>query len=155
MVEAIKSLLPTKRLKTNLLKKHEAGVHVFYDGEADELLIQIVPPERETIVHYIEDRNVALLYEARTREIVGLQIEGFQNSFLQKHDTLSKVWTKTVQVKDFGELMLIFQKIQPVIAKEVVKASHQIIEQKNEGLADLLTERFAKTESYASAYNWE
>jgi len=152
MVQMIKSLIPTEKLKINRLREHRGGTHVFYDSRCDALLIQIVPPETETIVHYIDDKNIALLYEAATREIVGLQVEGFKKSFLPKHADVERVWkwSKKIELEDFGDLVLTVEKMEPAIAREVVQASRPVIERKDVELAALLNRSFAGTENYAT-----
>ena len=145
MVEVIKTLFPTKKLKFNRLQK-PSGAHVFYDNDCDALVIQMVPPKTETIVHYIDDENVALVYEADSKEVVGIQVEGFTRSFLPKHANVESVWRHTVQIKDFGDLIVKFKKMEPLVAKEVMRASHTAIEQKNVDLAEILNKNFAESD---------
>lgn len=70
-------LIPFADLKTNRLESHTGSIYsVRYQSGFDAIFILIVPPERATIVHYLDD-HTGLLYEDETLEIVGLQIEAF------------------------------------------------------------------------------
>jgi hypothetical protein len=90
----IQRLVNIDQLKTTHLLQAKAGQlsHYFhYDDVFDAVTILTVPPETETVVHYVDDQ-VALLYMPDTLEIVGLQIEDFEHSFLPRHDRVRRVW---------------------------------------------------------------
>ena len=144
-----KGLVPTKALKTNLLKEERHGVHVYYDKMNDTLLMQIIPPCEETIIHFLEDENVSLIYEAKSKEIVGIQIEGFRTSFVPKHASLEKIWNKRIAIKDFGELLIRVEDDRPLLAKEIVKASRSAISQDNHKLAEVFQKSFETANNYA------
>jgi hypothetical protein len=148
MDAVIKSLFATKKLKTRLLERHRGDVHVFFDRGCDTLIIQAVPPSKETVVHYLGDKNISLLYEAESKEIVGIQVEGFTRSFVPQHARVGEVWTKTISVKDFGDLVVAVEQRQPMIAKEVMQASRPAIEQMDSELASLLDRSFVGRETY-------
>jgi hypothetical protein len=135
----IERLIPTKKLKTTRLAKLAKGkpcIQPFmrYDSEADILILMVVPPDTRTVVHYIDD-HVALLYEHGTLEIVGMQVEGFERSFLPKHASVQRVWSLRESIEelpenmDFGDMILAVERMKPQVAREIVRAS--------EGLADL------------------
>ena len=77
-----------------LAKLAESKPHTLYfqyDKEADILILQFVPREVKTVVHYVDD-HVALLYQAQDLEIVGLQVEAFERSFLPNHEEVRRLW---------------------------------------------------------------
>jgi hypothetical protein len=130
----VNRLVPTKDLKTNflgeLIKGGKQKNFFYYDTDLDELIIMAVPPEMETVVHYIEgEKHVAIIYQADTLEIVGLQIEDFQKGFIPKYSSVEKVWrlSDCIDVKNVGDMMLKVELMQPKIAREVAKASIPLI----------------------------
>ena len=125
---SLERLTPTRKLKTNTLKQYRPGPHaplfVKYDPMFDALKIQIVPLETKTIVHYVDD-HVGLLYMEDDLEIVGLQVEAFEHSFLPSHDAVRRVWrlSDSCKLEDFGDMILAVERAKPEVAREVVKAT--------------------------------
>src|SRR5258707_1936385 len=82
---ALERLVKTSDLKTGFLaaaaKSKHRSIHIDYDKRFDALMLLLVPPETETIVHYVDD-HVALLYRSENLEIVGIQVEEFERGFL-------------------------------------------------------------------------
>jgi len=137
----IKRLVSTDKLKTTRWKKMAEGKQrpqwfSHYDDEFDALLLLIVPPTVETVVHYIDD-HVALVYEHKSREVVGLQIEDFEHSFLPQHAAVERVWRLSdagVKLEDFGDLTLAVKTLERLrdrlehdVAREVVEASVPLV----------------------------
>lgn len=127
------SLISTDQLHTSLIHElAETGrlqTNLFYDPDFDALMLLLVPNDRETIVHYVDD-HVALLVLQEELEVVGLQIEDFRQSFLPSHATVQQVWRLNdtgATLKDFGDLMLTFETLTPRIAREVVKATETLL----------------------------
>ena len=87
----IKRLRDSSELKTTYLRASKpTAPELDYDQAFDALYITFVPPRGKTIVHYpVDEAFIALVYEADSLEIVGLQIENFQGSFLQAHEGFS------------------------------------------------------------------
>ena len=146
MGDAIKPLLATKKLKTNLLSKHRGhgNLTVFeYDSVFDAFLLMVVPPMNELIVHYL-DEHVGLLYEEKSREIIGLQIESFAHRFVPNHVNVQTVWrlNEIIGKRDFGEMITAVEKIKPKIIQEIFKASEPILNQASLKLTTLLKESF-------------
>jgi len=121
------SLISTDQLKTTLLKTFQPGnQHPLFDA----LMILLVPPETETVVHYV-DQHVGLLYTPDNLEIVGLQVEAFERSFLSQHDTVRRVW----RLSDAGDIILAFQKVTPKVAQEVARAAEKVLGKTGQELA--------------------
>ena len=124
----IKRLTQTHDLKTEFLKTfkdHPHQIFVKHDQTFDALLILLVPPDVETVVHYVDNR-VGLLYRPTDLEIVGLQVEAFEHSFLPDHDTVRHVWRLSDtgdELEDFGDLVLAVERRQPEVAREVARAA--------------------------------
>jgi hypothetical protein len=84
---ALDRLVQTDELQVRRLTEATRGAErpqaysVRYHDTFDALLILLIQPQHETIVHYVDD-YVGLVYEAVTMEIVGLQIEAFERAFL-------------------------------------------------------------------------
>jgi hypothetical protein len=143
-MDEIKPLVTNEELKTSLLETlaSDKSGHVFvkYDDVFDALMILVVSPDNETVVHYVDD-HVALLYLADTREIVGLQVEDFVHSFVPQHEAVSRVWRLSgsgVRLEDFGDMILAVEKMKPKVAREVVKATEDVLGEPGAELAALL-----------------
>ena len=85
-------LVKTEHLKFDRLREAtQSGPQpVDYDPADDTLYLCIVSSSTETVVHYIDD-YIGLLYEPESLEVVGLQIEAFQHSFVPAHG-LAATW---------------------------------------------------------------
>lgn len=128
----IERLIPTNQLKTTLLvslKNQRHQLFFQYDREFDALMLQIVSPEVETVVHYIDD-HVALLYRADDLEIVGLQMEDFERSFVPNHVNVQKVWrlseTRT-KLENVADMILAVERQKTMVAREVAKAAEPLV----------------------------
>lgn len=129
----IERLVPTSQLKTTLLarltKESRRRLFISYDREFDALMLLFVSPDTETVVHYLDD-HVALLYEPEMFEIVGIQVEAFEHSFLSAHENVHRVWRLRdagVPLEDFGDIVFAFERIKPRLARELVKATEDIL----------------------------
>lgn len=131
----LKPLIQTDQLKTNLLSRFAKNGHnqifVNYDDDFDALMILIVSPDTETVVHYLDDQ-VALLYEYETREIVGLQVEAFEKIFVPAHSAVERAWRLSdatgSRLDNVGDLLLIVESRKPEVAREVVRAASDLPE---------------------------
>jgi hypothetical protein len=132
----LKPLIATDQLKTSLLaglaKKKPQQCFVNYDDDFDALMILVVSPDTETVVHYL-DEHIALLYQPETLEIVGLQVEAFESNFVPSHSSVQRVWRLSDAVgsklESVGDMLLVVEKIKPEVAREVVNASHDLPEE--------------------------
>jgi hypothetical protein len=89
-----------------------------------------VSPETDTAVHYV-DKNVALIFNIESKEVVGIQVEDFEKVFLPVHAALNRAWRLSniigsKQIQDFGEIAIVFEEAKPIIAREVIKASELV-----------------------------
>jgi hypothetical protein len=132
-MDKTKNLVSTEDLRTTLIeqlaKEGRQSLFVKYDSAFDALIVLIVSPELETVVHYVDD-HVALLYLPDTLEIVGLQVEDFEHSFVPQHEALSRLWRLSdtgIKLDNFGDMILAVEKIRPAVAREVVKATEAIL----------------------------
>lgn len=130
----------TNELKTDLLnelaKSGGVKLQVVYDKAFDSITIRFVP-DKVGVVHYI-DNDVALLYEPDNKQIVGMQIDDFATDFLPRHAALQKVWklsesdARIESLGDLGDLMIRMEHRKSEAAKEIVKATEDLLE--NEGV---------------------
>ncbi len=130
----IEALVRTSELKTNRLSssgskaeaKHVHSIH--YDDLADTLTILLIQPHDSVVVHYLDD-HVGFLYEDKSLEIVGLQVDAFEKGFLPKSRSIQRVWmgAEYEGVKDFGQLSIAFERAEPQVVREVVKAARPIL----------------------------
>jgi len=130
-MDKIKSLINTSQLKTNYLSSiREQNKLLFnYEKDSDILIMLFVSPEVETTVHYL-DRNVAILYESKNKEIVGLQIEDFQSEFLPLYSDLQKAWCLSdFKFTDdcFWDLKLKVEERKLFVAKKIISAKQNVI----------------------------
>lgn len=133
----------TNELKTSLLNELAklGGIkpQVNYDKLFDSITIRFVP-DRVGIVHYI-DNNVALLFEPDDKQIVGMQIDDFVSDFIPRHAALEKVWKLSetdARLGDLGELMFMVERRKTATAKEVVKATEDLLEHEGVELSPVL-----------------
>jgi hypothetical protein len=88
----IKRLIETGKLKTNRLRA-ATSTYSDYDEDFDALILLVVSPDTETVVHYLDDEpHIALLYEPESLEIVGVQIEDFVLSFIPWLKATNREW---------------------------------------------------------------
>lgn len=129
---ALKNIIQPSELKTDYLASQSGQRKLFflYDDIADELMLMMASPDKETVVHYV-DNHVGLLFDPATLEIVGLQIEAFERSFIPQYAALQRVWKlsdcKDIKMANVGELSFAIQEKQIEVAAEVVKATEPIL----------------------------
>lgn len=137
----LETLIQTSQLKMTYLqqlshdKYHQPVVK--YDKELDTLLILFEVSDQEVVAHYVDD-YVALLYLADNLEIIGLQIEDFTLSFLPAHENIARLWQLSEtgeEVSDMGDIIFYAQKRIPKVAKEVVKATEEMLGEQGQELA--------------------
>ncbi len=126
----IDPLMPANNFKTTYLKQMPSPLFVRYDPVFDALMILLVSPELETVVHYV-DEHVGLLYIPETLEIVGLQVEAFERKFLPAHVEVQRVWrlSDACDLEDAGDLILAVERQTPLVAREVAKAAESMLGQ--------------------------
>ncbi len=129
MARKLERLISTSDLKTSrleaLVRDRKLNPSISYDEVFDALILRFVP-ELNTVVHYIDDEHIALLYEESTKEIVGLQIEDFTFSFLPHHANVERVWRLSdvnPTFSNMGDLILAVERIKPTVAREIFKAT--------------------------------
>jgi hypothetical protein len=109
--------------------KTSGGVQMRYDDDADMFLLLFVSPELETVVFYLDD-HVGLLIDPETMNVVGLQIEAFKYSFLPNHGAVDYVWRLSdawADAKDYGDLVLRFDRTTRQMAREVIRATEDVL----------------------------
>ncbi len=136
----IEPLIQTHHLKMSYLQDiAEAKQHqpiVKYDRVFDALLILFAPNDQEIVAHYVDD-HVALLYLADSLEIVGLQIEDFALSFLPAHENVAHLWQLREtgeEISDMGDIIFYAEKRLPKVAKEVAKATEDLLGEQGQEL---------------------
>ena len=132
---AIERLKRTNDLKVSLLQNMAAGnqhvINMYYDSLADTLIFLFVSRDTPTIVHYI-DEHVALLYQPGNNEVVGVQVEDFQASFVNEYVNVQKVWKlsescKDLNIQDLGDISIVFERQKPMVAREVARVTEDIL----------------------------
>jgi len=104
-----------------------------YNSDSDILMLMFVPPDVETIVHYI-DEHVALLYDPENQEVVGFQVEAFQRAFLPQHSSVENAWKLSdsgKELQDLGDLSLAFEAGKSEIARELTNITERLIDLPN------------------------
>ncbi len=131
----IKRLKRTNDLKFSLLQKMAEGnqhvINMHYDQLSDALLFLFVTRDTPIIVHYI-DEHIALLYEPGTNEVVGIQVEDFQSSFVNEYVNVQKAWQlskscRELKIEDLGDISMVFEQQKPVVAREVALVTERIL----------------------------
>ncbi|HOJ02294.1 MAG TPA: hypothetical protein PLL88_11835 [Anaerolineaceae bacterium] len=143
-MDKIKQLVQTSQLKTNYLSNcHQSKIFFHYDDLSDTFMLLFVPPDKETIVHYL-DKYVAILYTPNDYEIVGLQVDYFQSDFIPMYEDLQREWCLSdfvVKDESFWDLTLSVESKKISIALGIIKAKQEVIGKP--------AEEFEKTLAYA------
>jgi hypothetical protein len=140
-----KQLISANDLKTDRLSQAgkssvQRPFSIRYHDRLDALIVFLVPSEHDAVVFYL-DEHVGLLCDSETLEIVGLQVEAFERSFLPKYAGLSRAWRLSDQgteFENFGQLTLRVQSMEPDVAREVVEASKPFLGQLGQRGEDLI-----------------
>ena len=132
----IERLVRTSDLKLSKLKKlseerQYQSASVDYDPDFDALVIFFENYQERYIVHPI-DEHVSLLYEPDTKEVVGIQVEAFERSFIRRYAKVEKAWRLSENCAeyahgDLGDIFIILQKRQPEVAKEVGEIANHLL----------------------------
>lgn len=145
-------LIPSSDLKITLLtgliqSKREIEANFHYDPLVDAFTVLVVSPETDLVAHYMNE-NLAFLYRADDLEIVGLQVEGFERSFVPKHQNVQQallVPEEKTSYQTFAEMVIAtqrmirnLQKRQRTIAEEVFKATEDVLGEPGRELAEAL-----------------
>jgi hypothetical protein len=65
--------------------------------------------------------------------VVGFQVEAFQHAFIPKHAAVGRIWRLSdsgldiKQIKDYGDLILNFERNSKDMAREVIRATEDVI----------------------------
>jgi hypothetical protein len=140
----LKRLIDSRQLKTDYLgqvaRDKKPTVTLKFDRLFDALIVLFVVDDQEIVAHYVDD-HVALLYLPESLEIVGLQIEDFEHSFLPAHEQLRRVWRLSetgVKVENVGDLILAIEQFKLKLAREVISAAEALLGQPGAELAAAL-----------------
>lgn len=140
---ALKRLVSIDQLKSTFLssldKHRPQSVFVSYDKSFDALIILLAPPDQERVAHYV-DEHVALLYRPDDLEVIGIQVEDFETSFLPEHAAVERVWKLSDSggpLADFGDMLLLIERKKPKVAQEVINATKDLLGNPGEELAEV------------------
>ncbi len=141
----IERLVESSELKTNRLNeakttgKVQRAFSFRYDNVSDAALILLIQPQEGLIVHYLDD-HIGFLYEENSLEIVGLRIEAFAQKFVPANENVQRVWLSIAndKVQDFGQVTIMFERIQPQVVQEVVRATQPMLGKQGSTLASLV-----------------
>lgn len=131
----IKRLIETPDLKTKKVKKafrEKALPIINIDKRYDSVELIFVKSKQGVVVHYL-DEYVSLLYEEKTKEIVGIMIESFEKGFLPKYSELEKAWKLSDTFDNFndvGDLKIVAERKEKEVASEVSKITNLIAEKR-------------------------
>lgn len=74
----VEALVKTSDLKlqrlAELARTKQALPHFRYDPSLDEVIFLVVPPGSDIVGHHVDD-NVAVLYDPKIMDVVGLEVE--------------------------------------------------------------------------------
>ena len=127
----IQPLVSLDDLKFTLLKEIAKGKRVKpiieYDKDFDALIIMFTLYGTESVVYYL-DQHIAIIFDEDTLEVVGIQIEDFERDFVPTHASVMHMWRDVEAPRqNFGELMIVVETKKKNIAREVVKASEELL----------------------------
>ncbi len=129
----IKRLVETTELQTAFFEElGESGqvpILFRYDDKFDALMFLFVSPDTETVAHYV-DEHVALLYEPDSKQVVGMQIEDFEHSFVPRHESVRREWRLSESVAgldSLADIIFVVERQKPQVVREVVRATEDLI----------------------------
>lgn len=128
-MDELKSLLDPSQLKTKLLQQRP--VYIDYDERADIFRIFFDNPRQRNVVHYLDD-YVGVLFSPESLDIIGIQVEFFNRTFVNRHKTIRKSWKlsencKEHQLQNVGDMMIVAKKMQEPIAKEITNITENLL----------------------------
>lgn len=128
-MDELKSLLDPSQLKTNLLQQRP--VFIDYDERADIFRIFFDNPRQRNVVHYLDD-YVGVLFSPESMDIIGIQVEFFNRTFVNRHQSIRKSWKlsencKEHQLQNVGDMMIVARKMQEPIAKEITSITENLL----------------------------
>jgi len=92
-----------------------------YDAIDDTLFVYFGERPSEVVVHYLDD-FIGLLYEPASFEVVGIQVEAFEHSYVKIHG-LSSTWelndSDRRSLKNTGDLVQVSERKVQDVTKEV------------------------------------
>jgi hypothetical protein len=143
MALELEPLISISELKTNIIEEHmnsKKFPSVSYDNVLDALILLFVQ-DTEMAVHYINDDYVALLYDPESLEIIGLQIENFEYSFLPDHDEVERVWRLSdvdKKFENFGDLMIEVKRKEVDLTRQLLRVTRNPLDRERFGLGHKL-----------------
>lgn len=143
MIEPLVSLSQLKTDYLNQIVKDKSQQPTFhYDTLSDTLMLLFVSPRVETVVHFL-DKHVALLFRPDTLDIVGLQIDNFEYSFIPQHEAVRRVWRlreANLDIEwpeDFGDIVLMAERMKPGVLQEIMRAVEPALDELGESAQSL------------------
>lgn len=127
MDTTLKKIIDTKKLKLHLVDKFvnqelDDLPQVEYDPDFDALFLFFIGIKKRYIVQPVNS-SISFLFDPKTLEVFGMQITGFEKSFLDEYPHLKKAWEfsgrKKFQPKNMGDIFPVYQDKKPIIAQEV------------------------------------
>lgn len=121
----LEELVKFSELDTSAIEDAHAmdfeDVKLYYDSAFDAMYVYFLPYEGDLIVHYVEGHDIALLYEASTLRVVGLQVEAFRKKYVPKHAELRALWEVPKEPRDLGDLIDDYQERTPGIKRKIAE----------------------------------
>ena len=98
-----------------------------YDAVDDTLFVYFGERPAEVVVHYLDD-FIGLLYDPASFEVVGIQVEAFEHSYVPNHDLSSK-WEPNDSdrrlLKSTGDLIQASERKVRDVTKEVERITRE------------------------------
>lgn len=127
MATTLKKIVDTKMLKLHLVDKfvnQELGdlPQFEYDPDFDAFFFFFTGDRKRYIVQPVTSW-ISFLFDPKTLEVFGMQITGFEKSFLDEFPELKEVWRvsgkEKLHQKNKDDILQVFQDKKPQIAQEV------------------------------------
>jgi len=102
--------------------------HVLFDSDGDCLTVMFAPMSTPTVVHFLDDDNLALLFEPESRNVVGFYIESFLRDYVARHVDQPEVQALAELAKQFaewGDLVAIHEEPRPKVRENVRQLARQ------------------------------
>lgn len=129
MAATIDAIVNPNQLDTTLLRK--PPVTIQYDESFDALKIFFDNPNQKQVVHYLDD-HVALVFSPESKEVIGIQVEAFEKTFIHEHSKVETAWRLTEncedhQLNDIGDMMVFVQLRQNRVTDEVRNITESLL----------------------------
>ena len=104
---------------TYVRQKEPSQAKMHYDRPIDTLFIDLLPPGGPRSTYYVAD-GVNIVYDPRTKEVVGFRVEDWRRLFLRRNPDLRLSWYVS-QLLCWVDILCVFLKLPQFSQTRIVQ----------------------------------